>query len=205
MNMRTLSDIEVEGKICLTRVDFNSPLDDNKNILDFTRIKAHAETIKYIADHEGKTVVIAHQGRPGSYDFSNLEGHAIKLQNILGKNYKVGFISSTHGSEVETRIISMNAGEILVLDNVRMVKNETTNKSAEEHAEDPYIKSLSRVGQIFVNDAFSVAHRSHASIIGFTHLLPSVAGLIMEREITNLQNYSPAFYSKSSLSICGIP
>ncbi|MHA2326938.1 MAG: phosphoglycerate kinase [Candidatus Hodarchaeales archaeon] len=185
--MRTLSDIEVEGKICLTRVDFNSPLDDNKKILDFTRIIAHAETIKYIADHKGKTVVIAHQGRPGSSDFSNLEDHATKLQDILGGNYKVGFIPSTHGSEVETRITSMNAGEILVLDNVRMVKNEPINKSAEEHAQNPYIKSLSRVGQIFVNDAFSVAHRSHASIIGFTHLLPSIAGLIMEREIKNLQ------------------
>lgn len=185
--MRSISDIDIEDKVCLTRVDFNSPLGDNKELLDTTRIKTHAETIKFIADHNGKVVVIAHQGRPGSTDFSSLEPHAIKLQNILGNSYKVDFIPFTHGLEVEARIKSMNAGNILVLENVRMVKGETINKPAKEHSEEPYIQSLARVGQVFVNDAFSAAHRSHASLIGFTVLMPSASGLTMEREVTNLQ------------------
>lgn len=185
--MRSLSEIDVTDKVCLTRVDLNCPLDNDKNILDTTRIKAHAGTIKHIADHKGKVVVIAHQGRPGSVDFSTLESHARKLQDILGNDYNVDFIPHTHGSKVEARIKTMNAGEILVLENVRMVKDEMTNKSAIDHAKEPYIDSLAHVGQIFINDAFSAAHRSHASLVGFTALLPSAAGLIMEKEVTNLQ------------------
>ncbi|MFX0122531.1 MAG: phosphoglycerate kinase [Candidatus Hodarchaeota archaeon] len=185
--MKNLSDIDVEGKVCLTRVDFNSPLDENNNLLDDTRIKAHAKTIKHIADNKGKVIVIAHQGRPGSSDFTKLEFHAESLQKILGNNYNVNYTPFTHGTEVETLINSLNSGNILVLENVRMVENEMKEKSAEEHAKDPYIKSLAKVGEIFVNDAFSAAHRSHASLVGFTKLMPSVAGLIMEHEVVNLQ------------------
>ena len=177
----------MEGKVCLTRVDFNSPLDENNNLLDDTRIKAHAKTIKHIADNKGKVVVIAHQGRPGSSDFTKLEAHAESLQKILGNNYNVSYTPYTHGPEVEALIKSLDLGNILVLENVRMVENEMKKKSAEEHANDPYIKSLAKVGNIFVNDAFSAAHRSHASLVGFTVLMPSVAGLIMEREVVNLQ------------------
>lgn len=185
--MKSLLDIEVTNKVCLIRADLNCPLDDHKNILDTTRIKAHAGTIKHIADHGGMSVVIAHQGRPSSADFSSLKSHAEKLQEILGAEYKVDFFEQTHGSEAETRIKTMNAGDILVLENVRMVENEIVNKSAEDHAQDPYIKSLAKVGHFFVNDAFSAAHRSHMSLVGFTAILPSVAGIIMEREVTNLQ------------------
>ena len=186
-NMRTLSEINVEGKVCLTRVDLNCPLDDEKNILDTTRIKAHAETVKYIADQKGKVVVIAHQGRPGSSDFSSLKAHSNSLQQILSDKYKVDFFSQTHGPEVEARINTMNAGDILVLENVRMVKSEPTDKTSEEHSKNPYIQSLAKVGDIFVNDAFSAAHRSHMSLVGFIAILPSVAGLIMERKVDNLQ------------------
>ncbi|MFX0013494.1 MAG: phosphoglycerate kinase [Promethearchaeota archaeon] len=185
--MKLLSDIDITDKVCLTRVDLNSPLDDDKNIIDATRIKAHAETIKYIADRNGKVVVIAHQGRPGSVDFSSLAPHATKLQNILGSNYNVDFIPYAYGSEVESRIKAMKGGEILVLENVRSINEEMIDRPANEHAKEPYIQSLARVGQIFVNDAFSAAHRSHASLVGFTVMMPSAAGLIMEREVLNLQ------------------
>ncbi|MHA1214030.1 MAG: phosphoglycerate kinase [Candidatus Hodarchaeales archaeon] len=185
--MKTLSDISLEGKVCLTRVDFNCPLDRDKNLLDTTRIKAHAETIQYIADHKGKVVVIAHQGRKGSDDFISLRLHSEALQRILGDNYTVGFSSKTHGLKVEDRISKMKDGEILLLENVRFLDEETKNKSPEEHSKDPFIQSLAKAGEIFVNDAFSAAHRSHASLVGFTPIMPSVAGLVMEREIKNLQ------------------
>jgi phosphoglycerate kinase len=185
--MNTLTDISLENKVCLTRVDLNSPLDDDKNLLDVTRIKAHAETIQFIADRGGKVVVIAHQGRPGSSDFSSLKVHAVSLQEILGPGYNVGFINQTHGPDVEDRIMQMKSGEILVLENVRMVDNETIDKSPKEHSMDPYIQSLAKIGDIFVNDAFSASHRSHASLVGFTPLMPSVAGIVMEQEVKNLQ------------------
>ncbi len=185
--MRTLLDFDLNAKVCLTRVDFNCPLDDDKKIQDFTRIKAHAETIKAISDKLGKTVIIAHQGRPGSSDFSSLAQHSEKLQLVLSEKYKVDFIDQTHGVEVEQRISRMDPGDILVLENVRQVEGETQSKSPQEHAENVYIKSLLKVGDIFINDAFSAAHRSHMSLIGFTGLLPSAAGLIMEREVSNLQ------------------
>lgn len=185
--MRTLSDIDLESKICLTRVDMNCPLNNNKKILDATRIKAHSKTIKFIADHNGKCVVIAHQGRPGSSDFSSLESHAKFLQDILGSSYKVDFCPYTYGPEAETHIENMKPRDILVLENVRMVEKETTNKSPQEHSKKLLVISLAKVGQIFVNDAFSAAHRSHVSLVGFTTLMPSVAGLIMEQEIKNLQ------------------
>jgi phosphoglycerate kinase len=185
--MKTLSDIDLTNKVCLTRVDFNCPLDEDKIIQDYTRIKAHAETIKAISDKGGKVVIIAHQGRPGSADYSNLAQHTEKLKNVLSKDHSISFLSATHGKEVETRISNLLPGEILVLDNVRQLKEEITNKSSEEHAKNEFIKSLLKVGDIFVNDAFSAAHRSHMSLVGFSTSLPSVAGLIMEREVTNLQ------------------
>ena len=185
--MKTLSDIDLTNKVCLTRVDFNCPLDEDKIIQDYSRIKAHAGTIKAISDEGGKVVLIAHQGRPGSTDYSNLAEHTEKLKKVLSKDYSISFLAATHGKEVENRIKKLLPGEILVLDNVRQVEGEIENKSPEEHAKNEYIQSLLKVGDIFVNDAFSAAHRSHMSLVGFSTALPSVAGLIMEEEVKNLQ------------------
>ncbi|MCK4848265.1 MAG: phosphoglycerate kinase [Candidatus Heimdallarchaeota archaeon] len=185
--MRTLLDIPVADKICLTRVDFNCPLNESKKIMDYTRIKAHAETLKFLSDKEAKVVVIAHQGRPGSSDFSSLAEHTKKLQLILSSDYTIDFLPITHGMKVEQRINEMKKRDILVLENVRELDEEIKNKSPQEHAKSDYIKSLSNIGDIFVNDAFSAAHRSHMSLVGFTWVIPSVAGLIMNREITHLQ------------------
>ena len=185
--MRTILDIPVADKVCLTRVDFNCPLNELKEIMDYTRIKANAETIKFLADKEAKVVVIAHQGRPGSADFSSLAEHTKKLQLILSSDYNIDFLPFTHGTKVEQRINKLKKGDILVLENVRELEEEIQNKSPQEHAKSDYIKSLSKIGDIFVNDAFSAAHRSHMSLVGFTWIIPSAAGLIMNKEITNLQ------------------
>ena len=185
--MRSILDIPVTDKVCLTRVDLNCPLNESKQIMDYTRIRAHAETIKYLADHEAKVVVIAHQGRRGSSDFSSLAEHKEKLQIILSSDYEIDFLPVTHGIKAEQRINELKKREILVLENVRELEEETQSKSPQEHANSEYIRSLSQVGDIFVNDAFSAAHRSHMSLVGFTWVIPSVAGLIMNREIMNLQ------------------
>ena len=143
--------------------------------------------MKFLADKKSKVVIIAHQGRLGSNDFSSLAEHTEKLKSVLSSDYNIDFISETHGGKVEKRISELQKGEILVLENVRSIKEEVHNCTPEEHSKHEYITSLSKVGQIFVNDAFSAAHRSHMSLVGFTHIIPSAAGLIMNREITNLQ------------------
>ena len=182
----TLDDFDVKDKVVLVRVDFNSPVDpETKKILDDTRIRAHGETtIKELSDKGAKVVVLAHQGRPGEPDFISLEQHAQILSKILGKPVK--FVKDVCGEKAKNAIRELKSGEILVLDNVRSFPDEMKKLSPEEHAKSELVKELAPLASLFVNDAFAAAHRSHASIVGFTTVLPSAAGRIMERELNAL-------------------
>jgi len=182
----TLDDVDVKGKTVLLRVDFNSPVDpETKKILDDTRIKAHAETtIKELSEKGAKIVILAHQGRPGEPDFISLEQHTKRLGEILGK--PVRYVDDLYGEEAKRAIRELKPGEIIVLKNTRTYPYERKSKSPEEHAKSDFIKELASLADLFVNDAFSAAHRSHASVVGFTAVLPSVAGRIMERELKAL-------------------
>jgi len=182
----TLDDFSFKDKVVLVRVDFNSPVDpETKRLLDDTRIKAHGQTtIKELAEKGAKVVVLAHQGRPGGADFIALEQHAERLGKILGR--PVEYIDDLYGEEARNAVRGLRNGEILVLKNTRTFPEEQKSRSPEEHAESEFIKGLAPVADVFVNDAFSAAHRSHASVVGFTAVLPSVAGRIMERELKAL-------------------
>jgi len=182
----TLDDVSVEGKTVLVRVDFNSPVDpETKNLLDDTRIRAHGETtIKELSEKGAKVVILAHQGRPGDPDFIPLKQHAEKLREILGKPVK--YVDDLFGEKAKQAVKNLKNGEILVLENTRTYSEERKSKSPEEHAKSEFIKELSQLADLFVNDAFSAAHRAHASVVGFTAVLPSVAGRIMERELKAL-------------------
>ena len=182
----TLDDVDVEGKTVLVRVDFNSPVDpETKKLLDDTRIRAHGETtIKELSEKGAKVVILAHQGRPGDPDFIPLKQHAERLREILGKPVK--YVDDLFGEKAKEAIKKLENGEILVLENTRTYSEERKSKSPEEHAKSEFIKELSPLADLFVNDAFSAAHRSHASVVGFTAVLPSVAGRIMERELKAL-------------------
>ncbi|HIE18764.1 TPA: phosphoglycerate kinase [Candidatus Bathyarchaeota archaeon] len=182
----TLDDVNVEGKTVLVRVDFNSPVDpETKKLLDDTRIRAHAETtLKELSEKGAKVVVLAHQGRPGDPDFIPLEQHAERLGEVLGKPVK--YVDDLYGEEARQAIRELKNGEILVLKNTRTYPDERRSKTPEEHAKSEFIKKLAPLADLFVNDAFSAAHRSHASVVGFTAVLPSVAGRIMERELKAL-------------------
>ena len=181
----TLDDFDFNGKTVLVRVDFNSPVDpETKKVLDDTRIRAHSVTIKEIADKGGKVVVLAHQGRPGEPDFIPLKQHAELLSKALGKPVK--YVDDIYGEKAQKAIKELKNGEILVLENVRMYPEERKKKSPEEHAKSEFVKTLASLADVFVNDAFAAAHRSHASIVGFTVLLPTVAGRVMERELKAL-------------------
>jgi len=182
----TLDDVEVTGKTVLVRVDFNSPIDaETKKILDETRIRMHGETtIKELVDKGAKVVILAHQGRPGEPDFIPLEQHAEVLSRVLGKRIK--YTNAIFDKKVLDAIRKLRNGDVLVLENVRMFAGEQKKGTPEEHARTEMVVKLAPLFDLFVNDAFAAAHRSHVSIVGFTAVLPSVAGRIMERELKSL-------------------
>jgi phosphoglycerate kinase len=182
----TLDDIKPKGKVVLVRVDFNSPIDpETKKVLDDTRIRAHGETtIKELADKGARVVILAHQGRKGDPDFIPLKQHAETLSKILKKTVK--YVDDVFGEKAKNEIRKLKSGEILVLENVRTFAGETKEGTPEEHAKTELVQNLATLADLFVNDAFAAAHRAHVSIIGFTPVLPSAAGRIMERELKSL-------------------
>jgi phosphoglycerate kinase len=182
----TLDDVKVKDKVVLLRVDFNSPVDpESKKIIDDARIRAHGETtIKELAEKGAKVVILAHQGRKGDPDFIPLKQHAEILSKVLGKPVK--YVDDVFGEKAKDAIKNLKSGEILVLENVRTYTAETKEGTPEEHAKTELVKNLAPLANLFVNDAFAAAHRAHVSIIGFTAVLPSAAGRIMERELKSL-------------------
>jgi len=185
MEFNTLDDIDVYEKTVLLRVDFNMPLDkDTKKILDTTRIKRVLPTFHDLIEKKAKIVVIAHQGRKGSWDFTSMKQHAETLESIL--DHEVRFIEDIEGDTAQTTIRDMQPGEIIFLDNVRKLAYETDKRSAEEHAQSPFVQHLAPISDVFVNDAFAAAHRPQCSLIGFTPVLTSAAGRLMEKEIQTL-------------------
>ncbi len=186
LKIKTIDDFNFKGKTALVRVDFNSPVDPkSKKILDDTRIRAHGEsTIKELSQKGARVVILAHQGRPGDADFIPLKEHAQLLGKILGKPVK--YVDDIFGEKAQKAIKELKNGEILVLDNVRNFADEQKKGTPEEHAKTEMVRKLAPLADVFVSDAFAAAHRAHVSIVGFTAVLPSVAGRIMEREVKAL-------------------
>jgi phosphoglycerate kinase len=182
----TIDDIGVKNKVVLVRVDFNSEIDlKTKKVTSDVRIRAHGEsTIKDLSEKGAKVVILAHQGRKGEVDFIPMKQHAEILENILG--IPVKFVNDIFGKKAQTAIKKLKSGEILVLDNVRGFDGETKKGTPEEHAKTDLVKNLSPLADIFVNDAFAAAHRAHVSMVGFTAVLQSAAGRIMEKELKSL-------------------
>ena len=185
MEVYTLNDISVTKKTVFLRVDFNMPLDkESLKILDTTRMKRVLPTVKELVSKQAKTVIIAHQGRKGSWDFTSLKQHAKVFETLLDSPVK--FVEDIYKDQAQQAIKDLNPGEVLFLDNVRKLEYETEKKPAREHAKTPFIQRLAPLGDVFVNDAFAAAHRSQCSLIGFTPLLPSCVGRLMEEEVTTL-------------------
>ena len=183
---KTLDDFDVKNKVVIVRVDFNSEIDpQTKKVGSDVRIKAHAETtLKELAEKGAKTVVIAHQGRKGDPDYTTLKEHA----EILGRLLKcpVVYVDDLFGEKAKSAIKNLQGGEILVLENVRSWDKETKSMSPEDASKTDLVQNLAPLADFFVNDAFAAAHRGHVSMVGFTAVLPSAAGRIMERELTSL-------------------
>jgi phosphoglycerate kinase len=183
---KTLDDFQVKDKVVLVRVDFNSEIDpDTKKVTSDVRIRAHGEsTLKELAEKGAKIVVLAHQGRKGDPDYTTLKEHA----QILGKILKcpVKYVDDLFGDKAKTAIKNLQGGEILVLENVRSWDKETKSMSPQDASKTELVQNLAPLADLFVNDAFAAAHRGHVSMVGFTAVLPSAAGRIMERELKSL-------------------
>ena len=178
----TLDDVTLDNKRVLLRVDFNSPMDPSGNILDDKRIKSHLETLRALEDC--RVAIIAHQSRAGKKDYTTLEAHARILTRLLRRD--VSYIDDIFGSHAQNSIKSLRPGEVILLENTRFYAEENMNRSPADHAKSHMVRKLAPLFDLFVNDAFAVSHRSHCSVVGFTEVLPSIAGILMDREITAL-------------------
>ena len=191
----TVDDLRVKDKTILLRVDINAPIVDGK-VAGKDRIQAAAATVDQLASKGAKVVILAHQGRKGDADFTSLREHAQVLDEYT--RCDVRFVGTPEGAPVDAwgehvggaaalqAIRNLKPGEALMLENVRALDDETKKGKPADHAAAPFVKALAGVADAFVNDAFSAAHRAQASLVGFTELLPSGAGLTMDRELTAL-------------------
>jgi len=185
MQFLGLDNVDVKGKTVLIRVDINSPIDPKTGeILDDTRIRECAPTIKELAMKGAKVVVLAHQGRAGDEDFTTLQKHAKKLSAAVGM--PITYMPDLIGPFSINNIKMMRPSEIVLLENVRMLSEEGLNLTPEELAKTHMVRMLKSVGQVFVNDAFGAVHRSSSSLVGLAHVLPTYAGRLMERELNGL-------------------
>lgn len=184
-SFKTLDDFDFSGKRVLVRVDMNSPLDKKDlKVKDFSKILSAVPTLKELSEKGAKTVVLSHQGRLDHWDYVDLKQHAEILSSHMGK--QVRYIDDLMGDEAARAIATLNKGDIILLKNVRSFAEEDHKMTAEHHAKGALVKTLAPHFDIFVNDAFASAHRSHASLIGFTQVLPSAAGRLLEKEIKSL-------------------
>ncbi len=179
-NFATLDDVQTKDKRVFLRVDINVPLDPSTHsILDDTRIRAISETLGRLED--AKVVLGSHQSRPGKDDFTSLEPHARALAEYC--NQEVKFVDDVIGPQARQRIAKAEPGQILVLDNLRFCAEENIDDKPEKLLKTHFVKQLSPLFDLNVNDAFATAHRSQPSIVGLTDALPSVAGRLMEKEL----------------------
>ncbi len=175
--MRTLKDFEVKGKRVLVRCDFNVPLAQERGIiLDDFRIKQTLPTIEYLIEKRAKLLLMSHLGRPGGKVVESLRLTPIQNRLMEYLDVQVSKAPDCVGEEIEKWSREMQPGEILLLENLRFHKEEAENN-------ENFAKALAKLGDIYINDAFSVCHRNHASIVGIPKYLPSGAGFLLEKEI----------------------
>jgi 3-phosphoglycerate kinase len=181
---QTIRDINLTGKTVLLRADYNVPIAEGK-ITDDYRIKQSLPTVEYLLDHHAKVVICSHLGRPsGPHDTANsLFPVAKRLQQLLEK--PVEFATDCIGEPAQKAVSGMQNGSVVLLENLRFHPEEEANDQA-------FAKQLASLAEIFVQDGFGVVHRAHASTQGVTNFLPSVAGLLLEKEVTTITSVMEA-------------
>lgn len=179
----TLKDIKPDGRTILLRLDLNSPIDPTtKHILDDKRFREHLPTIQALS--QSRVVIVTHQSRPGKKDFTTLEAHAERLEALLQR--KVRYVDDIFGQCARDAVRAMKNGDVLILENVRFNAEENLTVNPDEAQKLFLVRKLAQMGDYFVNDAFGTAHRSQPTMVGLPMAMKSVAGLLMEREVTML-------------------
>ncbi len=179
--MKTIRDVELKDKRVLCRVDFNVPLDENQTITDDTRIRFALPTLKYIQQQKAKLVVASHLGRPKGkiVPEMSLAPVARRLGELLSQEVKMA--TDCIGLEVENMVSKMEAGDILLLENLRFHPQEQDN-------DEKFAEALAELGDIYVNDAFAVSHRANASVVGITEYAKiSAAGFLLQQELSEFE------------------
>ena len=182
--MKTIKDLNLDGKKVIIRCDFNVPIKDGK-IVDDTRIKGALETIKYCLDRDSKVILLSHLGRvkeEADLKKNDLSVVASRLAELLKQD--ILFSEETRGEELEDTINSMEEGDVLLIQNTRYEDLDGKKESGNNPELGKYWASL---GDVFINDAFGTAHRAHASNVGIATHLPSAAGFLIEKEINALK------------------
>ncbi|MFQ6052277.1 MAG: phosphoglycerate kinase [Candidatus Hydrothermarchaeota archaeon] len=185
LDFLTLDDLVLDKRVVLVRIDINSPIEpETGEILDDTRLKSHATTIKDLVNENARIVLMSHQSRPGREDFTTLEIHGRHLEEILDMH--IEYVDDIFGSKARESIRKLDPGEVLLLENTRFYSEENLCIAKNMMSSTHFIKKLSPLADYFINDAFSASHRAHLSVVGFTTVLPSAAGRVMEKEIRAL-------------------
>lgn len=183
--IRTIDSLELKNSRLLLRLDLNSPVDRKTGKIESTgKIVAAARTLDELLSRGAAVAILAHQGRPGDYDFISLKEHCDILREATRKN--ISFVEDICGETALRFISELRSGEAILLDNVRRLDYEQKSLSAEEHAGRELVVKLSPHFDYFVNDAFAAIHRPHCSVTGFTFTLPSAAGRLMEDELSHI-------------------
>ena len=179
-SIKTIKDIEVIGKKVLLRCDFNVPVDEKGNILDDYRIKQAIPTIKFLIEKKAKVIIMSHLD-PESTGVADKKYTLDRVGERLAEylNMDIAKADGCIGPEIEGNVTALKDGQVMLLENLRFYKEETSGDL-------DFAKKLSYLGEVYVNEAFSVCHRAHASIIGIPQFLPHCMGLLLEKEITTL-------------------
>jgi phosphoglycerate kinase len=185
--IRMLDDLDAEGAALGVRVDINSPIDGD-GLADDARLRAHVETISELCRRDARVALLAHQGRPGGEEFTDLEAHARRLDDLLEPS--VGYCESTFSADARDRIRELEPGSAVLLENTRFYSEEYMSLEPETAAETYLVCRLVPALDAYVNDAFATSHRCQPSIVGFPRRLPAYAGRVMESEIEVLGNIS---------------
>jgi phosphoglycerate kinase len=195
--MKTLNDFDFENKKALIRVDFNVPLNEGFEVTDATRIESAKPTIIKVLEDGGSCILMSHLGRPkGIQNEFSLRHIVSKIENVLG--FKIMFATNCVGLGVEEMAKNLNPGEILLLENLRFHKEE-------EQGDVGFAKQLSKLGDVYVNDAFGTAHRAHASTTIIAQFFPNQKcfGYLMAQEIESIDKVMKTGEKPVLAILCG--
>jgi len=182
----TIDDLDLAGRTVIYRVDINCPLlEETLELANDNRIREMLPTLKEMLARKAKVIILAHQSRPGEWDYIPLDKHARRTSELLGQ--EVPYVNDLYGEEAHKAIVALRPGAAIMLRNVRDEPGEMEKRSMEEHAGSLLVKELSKLADIYINDAFGAAHRSQCSLIGFQAVLPSSTGRLMEKELKALE------------------